>query len=263
MITDPVALRPLLLAFLIATTASACKGEPEVDPAEVAAQHQRNLDNARIRLRDGKIDDAKILYQSVLQADPKNPEALYGMGRVLYERSKYDKAQDLLEQAIAGKSDVADYHAALGAVLVSKEAFAEAASAYGKAFELDGAKGDYGLKQGENLNKAKKFAEAEVVLRKVVKVDIKARFVLSALGDSLREQGNLDEALNTYMKAQIENPDDKMAFAGAAFVYEAKDDNKHALDQWSNYIRMDCCSEFSESVARKKMIELGPSAADG
>jgi len=262
-ITDHVALRPYLLAFLLATTASACKGEPEVDPAEVAAKQKRDLDNARIRLRDGKIDDAKILYQNVLDHEPDNAEALYGMGRVLYEKSDNDGAQKLLEKAIAAKDDDADYHAALGAVFVSKKEHTQAAAAYGKAFALEDTNGDYGLKQGESLNAAKKYAEAEAVLRKVAEVDIKARFVLSQLGDALREQGNLDEALTTYMKAQTENPDDKMAYAGAAFVYEAKEDNKHALDQWSTYIRMDCCSEFSETVARKKMIELGPAAADG
>jgi len=262
-ITDRVALRPFLLAILLASTASACQSKPEVDPAELAAKLERDLEKARVRLRDGKVDDAKLLYQNVLDHQPDNPEALYGMGRVAYEKSDNDRAQKLLEKAVAAKADVADYHAALGAVFVSKKSYAEAAAAYGKAFELDGDNGDYGLKQGENLNEAKKFAEAEAVLRKVAEVDIKARFVLSELGHALREQGNLDEALTTYMKAQTENPDDKMAYAGAALVYEAKDDNKHALDQWSTYIRMDCCSEYSETVARKKMMELSPAAADG
>ncbi|MCB9703413.1 MAG: tetratricopeptide repeat protein [Myxococcales bacterium] len=258
-----MALRPYLLAILLAFTASACKSEPEVDPAEVAAKRKRDLDNARIRLRDGKVADAKILYQNVLDGEPNNPDALYGMGRVMYEESNYDKARELLEKAIAGKGDDAEFHAALGAVHVSQKNPAGAAAAYGEAFKLDKSNGDYGLKQGENLNKSKKFAEAEAVLREVAEVDRKARFVLTELGDALREQGNLDEALNTYMKAQIENPDDKMAHAGAAFVYEAKGDNKHALDEWSTYIRMDCCSEFSETVARKKMLELEPAAAGG
>ena len=258
-----MALRSILLAFLLATTASACKSEPEIDPAEVAAKMKRDLDNARIRLRDGKIDDAKILYDNVLKADPNNADALYGMGRVMYEKSNNDKAAELLEKAIAADGGVADYHAALGAVYVSQKKPAEAAAAYGKAFELAPENGDYGLKQGENLNLAKKYAEAEAVLRKVAEVDVKARFVYTSLGDALREQGNLDEALTTYMKAQIENPDDKMARAGAAFVYEAKGDIKHALDEWSQYIRMDCCSEYSENVARKKMLELKPDDAAG
>ena len=125
------------MALLLASTASACQSKPEVDPAELAAKLERDLDKARVRLRDGKVDDAKALYQNVIDNQPDNVEALYGLGRVAYEKSDNDKAQKLLEKAIAGKADVADYHAALGAVLVSKKAHAEAASAYGKAFELD------------------------------------------------------------------------------------------------------------------------------
>lgn len=248
--------RPLVLALLLAVTAGACTSEPKVDPAEAAAKRERDLANGRVRLRDGKIDDAADLFQGVLAAEPKNAHALYGMGRVKYERSEYDASVDLLQKAIAEDGSVAEFHAALGTTLAIQKKHAEAAAAFAQAFKIEGDNGDYGLNWGKNLNLAKKYPEAEEALRQVAEVDRKARFVLSELGDALREQGKLDEALVTYMRAQTENPDDKMAFAGAALVYEAKGDVKHALDQWSTYIRMDCCSDYSKDVARKKMIEL-------
>mgnify|MGYP005850980687 CR=1 FL=1 len=252
-----MALRSLVLAILLATQASACKPEPKVDPTEDAAKRKRDLDNARIRLRDGKLDEAEILYQNVLAGEPENPAALHGLGRVRFERKDYPKACELIGKAIAADGNVAEYHASLGDCNAWQDKHAEAAAAYGKAFALDGQNGDYGLKQGVQLKHSKDFVKAEEVLRKVVEVDVKARFVLCELGDVLREQGRLDEALTSYMKAQIENPDDKMAYAGAALTYEAKGDAKHALDQWSTYIRMDCCSEYSKTVAREKMIQLG------
>ena len=248
--------RSLVLALLLAVTAGACSSEPQVDPAEVAAKRERDLANGRTRLRDSKIDEAEALFKNVLATDPKNAHALHGLGRVKYERSQYDESVDLLQKAIAEDASVAEFHASLGTTLAIQKKHAEAAAAFGKAFELEGENGDYGLNWGKNLNLAKKYAEAEEVLRKVAEVDRKARFVLCELGDALREQGKLDEALVTYMKAQTENADDKMAYAGAALVYEAKGDIKHALDQWSTYIRMDCCSDYSKDVARKKMLEL-------
>jgi predicted negative regulator of RcsB-dependent stress response len=84
-----------------------------------------------------------------------------------------------------------------------------------------------------------------------------ARFVHTELGDVLRQTDRLDEALKTYMKAQSTYQSDKMARAGAAMVYEEKGDVRHALDEWSAYIRMDCCSEYSNDVAKKKVMELG------
>jgi hypothetical protein len=39
-------------------------------------------------------------------------------------------------------------------------------------------------------------------------------------------------------------------------VYEAKGDVQHALDEWSAYVRMDCCSPYSVDVAKVKILEL-------
>jgi tetratricopeptide (TPR) repeat protein len=87
--------------------------------------------------------------------------------------------------------------------------------------------------------------------------------VYTELGDVLREQGKLDEALKTYMKALIEHPGDKTAHAGAAHVYELQNNRPKAIDEWSTYIRMDCCSEFSNNVAKKHMKALtDPPPAD-
>ena len=91
---------------------------------------------------------------------------------------------------------------------------------------------------------------------KVAELDPRAPSVNTELGDALREQDKLDDALKHYMKAQNVNRSDKRAHAGAAMVYEKKGDNKHALDEWSSYIQMDCCSDFSKTVAQKKIESL-------
>ena len=139
---------------------------------------------------------------------------------------------------------------------------AEAAEAYGKAFELVPDNSDYGLHYGRELKRAGKFDEAEGVLRKVAELDPKAQFVFTELGDVLREKNQLDESLKTYMKAQNTYPSNREAFAGAALTYEAKGDNKNALDEWSTYITMDCCSDFSKNVAQKKVetLKVDPTA---
>ena len=66
----------------------------------------------------------------------------------------------------------------------------------------------------------------------------------------------LDAALKAYLKAQSKYASDKMAFAGAAFVYEAKGQDSKALDEWSRYIQRDCCSEYSQNVAKPKLEAL-------
>ena len=233
-----------------------CKGEPEIDPAEQQAKLERDLKEAATRLRNNKLADAERIYANILEQNPDEPQALAGMGRLRFQQSKYEEAEALLTKSLGLAGDEPDNHALLGELYGSQKRHAESADAYGKAFALAPEKSEYGLPYGRQLKLAEKYPEAEEVLRKVAELDPMAQFVFTELGDVLRHQGKLDESLKTYMKAQSTYASDKMAHAGAAQVYEAKGDNKHALDQWSTYIRMDCCSDFSNEVAKKKVMEL-------
>lgn len=252
-------LRPSLALVLL--LASACNNKPVVDPVEQANQAKKDLANAETRIKDGKLKEAEEMLNRVLAADPTNPHAMAGMGRVRLGDKQYDAAVVLLEQAAAKLTDDATVQASLGEAYKKLERHTDAATAYGAAFKADPNAGNYGLEQGQALRRAKQYEAAEAVLREVAKVDKQAEFVFTELGDVLREQGKLDEALKTYMKALIEHAGDKSAHAGAAQVYELQNNSAKAIDEWSTYIRMDCCSEFSENVAKKHMKALTDPAA--
>lgn len=251
-------LRPMLaLALLLAP---ACTAKPAVDPAEQAAQMKKDLTNATVRIKDGKYKEAEEMLKRVLAVDPANPEAQAGMGQILLADKQYDAAVVQLEAAAAKLPDDAEVQASLGEVYKRLERHADAAAAWGAAFKANPTHGNYGLEQGQALRRAKQLDAAEEVLREVAKVDKQTEFVFTELGDVLREQGKLDEALKTYMKALIEHAGDKSAHAGAAQVYELQNNSAKAIDEWSTYIRMDCCSEFSTNVAKKHMDALRAAA---
>jgi tetratricopeptide (TPR) repeat protein len=252
-------LAPLLLA-------PACdRDKKELTPEEAAAKLASDLEEASARLRNNRPDDAEKIFLRILEANPGHPEALAGLGKVRFGEQKFDEAETLLLESIAKKGDGADTHFTLGQVRQHAGKPAEAAEAYGKAYELVPDNSDYGLHYGRELKKAGSYDEAETVLRKVAELDPKAQFVFTELGDVLREKKQLDESLRTYMKAQNTYPSNKEAFAGAALTYEALGDNKNALDEWSTYITMDCCSEFSKTVAQQKMetLKVDPAAPAG
>ncbi len=234
----------------------ACEQEKQVDPAAEAEAMKKRLGAARSFVKDGKFEEALEIYKTILKGEPNHAEALWGMGRIAYEDKNYDRALEFLEKAVAGAADNAEFHATLGEVALNHKKFDRAATAYGKAYELDEGNGDYGIGQAKALKELKKWAEAEKVLMSVAEEDEQAEFVYTELGEVLLALDRQDEALRTYMKAQTIHPSDTKARAGAALVYEAKGDVKHALDEWSAYIRMDCCSDYSKNVARKKMLSL-------
>ena len=251
----------LALAATLAFPIACDKGSKE-DPAQEAKKTASAIEEAAGRLRNNKVDDAEGIITTVLEKHPDNADALAVLGKVRYQQSNYDEAESKLTQALKAKGDDAELHAMLGHVHVAKKQPAPAAEAFGKAFQLDAENSEYGLYYGINLLESGDAAGAAKVLAEVAELD-PGSLTPSGTGvhtywaDALREQGKLDEALRTYMKAQNQYGSDKMAFAGAAFVYEEKDDAKHALDQWSAYIQRDCCSEYSKTVAQKKIMELG------
>lgn len=256
-------LRPSL-ALVLLLLAPACNNKPAVDPAEQAEQLKKDLANAKVRIKDDKFKEAEEMLNRVLAADPANAEAQAGLGRVRLAEKQYDAAVVLLEQAATKLTEDPEVQAALGETYKRLERHADAANAWGAAFKADPNHGNYGLEQGQALRRAKQLDAAEAVLREVAKTDKQTEFVFTELGDVLREQGKLDEALKTYMKALIEHAGDKSAHAGAALVYELQNNTAKAIDEWSTYIRMDCCSEFSTNVAKKHMDALrAASIAEG
>lgn len=251
----------LAVSLALILAAPACNNKPAVDPAAQAEALKRDLSNGAARVKDEKYAEAEAMFGRVLAAEPENAQALAGMGRVRLGTKKHDEALSLLERAAQKLPDDPGVQASLGEAYFKLDRHAEAATAYGAAYKGEPANGNYGLAQARALHKAKQLEKAEEVLREVAKSDSQTEFVYTELGDVLREQGKLDEALKSYMKALIEHPGDKSAHAGAAEVYALQGNSGKAIDEWSTYIRMDCCSEFSNTVAKPKIKALQDAAA--
>lgn len=249
------------LAALLTAPVVGCDNSKEPTQEEKDAKFARELEDADARIRNNKPAEAKKILGRLLKERPDDAKATALLGKAHYAKSEYKDAESLLKKAVANNPKDAEAQYMLGETLRYTDRFAEAADAYRAAFELDKENSDYGLSLGIALLKAEKAADAETVLVEVLDLDPKAQDgartgANTFLGDAYRAQGKLDDALRSYMKAQTINQSDKMAFAGAGFVYEGKDDIKHALDQWSAYVQRDCCSEYSKTVAQKKVAEL-------
>ena len=247
----------LVPVAVLATSAllTACD-KKGLTPEEQAAKNKEDLTNGAARVRDEKYDEGESMFARVLAVEPENAEALAGMGRVKLGQKKFDEAVQLLERAAAKLPEDGAIQASLGDVYSKLDRHAESAAAYGAAFKADPNNGNLGIAQSHSLMKAKQLDQAESVLREVAKVDPQAEYVYTDLGDALRLQGKLDESLKSYMKALIEHVGDKKAHAGAAQVYELQDNKAKAIDEWSTYIRMDCCSEFSNTIAKPSIAKL-------
>lgn len=253
--------RALALSVALGVLAAGPACKDDVDPEAQAAALAAKLEEADARLKNDKVQDAERLYLSILKEHPEHPGAEYGLAKVRYFEKSYGDAEALFAKVAQHQAENPDYHYYRGHNYELQGKLAEAAESYKTAFGLDDNRSEFGQSYGRMLKKQEQWAEAEQVFRRVAEIDPMAVFVNTDVADCLREQGKLDEALKTYMKALTANASDKMAHAGAALVYEAQGNPARAMDEWSTYIRMDCCSEYSANVAKKKVEELQAAAA--
>lgn len=245
-----------LLCCVLSLAPLACEDKPELTAEELQARIAQKLEEADIRQRNNKPKDAEAIYQWILSQQANHPGALRGLAQVRLSGGDVAAALDLCKQAEAAGSTEASLFETLARIHGKEGRFTEAATAWGKAYELDPTEARHGLEQGIALRLAKQHAEAEAVLRKVADQEPEVQFVFTELGDTLREQERFDEALKLYMKAQSIFASDRRAHAGAAMVYEQRGETTKAINEWSSYIRMDCCSDFSNDTAKPKLEAL-------
>lgn len=82
----------------------------QLKPVQTESYFQLGL----IELNAGDLDAAAGHFTYVLQRDPHHAGALTGMGRVEFQKKNYDKANKLLEQAVAAEPSLREAHYYLG-----------------------------------------------------------------------------------------------------------------------------------------------------
>lgn len=59
--------------------------------------------------RNGKLSEARAVYQAVLTRDPEQADALYGIGTVLMQQKHYRQAGDYLQKAVSILPDIPEF----------------------------------------------------------------------------------------------------------------------------------------------------------
>ncbi len=68
------------------------------------------MDLALQQHTSGRLSEAEITYQQILQTDPNQPVALHLLGLITHQTGKKDKAIDLITRALANEPDYAEAH---------------------------------------------------------------------------------------------------------------------------------------------------------
>lgn len=128
------------------------KRSPKV---ELALAHWREKkavtlrDNPEVQFRE--LDEARRVYQEVLNYEPHNVEAQCGLGRTYIALNDFERAGNVFRKAIEKAPKQAPLHAEYSVVFSKRNQFEEAVKHLNKAHELDPENQDYQRMLGVNL----------------------------------------------------------------------------------------------------------------
>lgn len=209
---------------------------PAVDPVI-----QGLLEQGLALHSEGKMDDALVVYETILARDSENADALHLMGLLKFGLGQHDEGVALVRRAVAISPQFASALANLGTMLRQMDRNSEAIMLFRRSAEVlpNGAAGHRDLgyalaRQGDmpgaadELSKAvqldpedvgahvglglvrlsqNRLPEAEASLRHALGLRPAAHDVHLNLGVVLRRLGRLDEAMGSFRVAVLLKPD--------------------------------------------------------
>jgi tetratricopeptide (TPR) repeat protein len=155
----------------------------------------------------GKLADAEQLFGMILESHPQHADSLFVLGLIAFRGGRGESAVELLEQAIALKSDNPTYHSNLANILMAQGRVNDAAARYERALVLKPDCVEAHNNLGIALAAQGRFADAVSHYERALTLNPGHANAHNNLGGALKSQRRLDEAIAHYRLALAINPD--------------------------------------------------------
>jgi len=225
----------------------------------------------------GRLAEAEDAYRRILEADARNVDALHFLGFIAYQRADYDRAEQLISQALALNSANRHAHHNLGRVYQAQGNQGQAAACYRRTLELDRGHVDAWFNLGTALGALGRGEEALDCYRRVLELAPAHFEATYNLGIACRDLGRGDDAIAAFRRAVELRPEaaaahyalghalrdeDKTAQAQACFRQALACDPDHVEARWSIAMSQvpsvytagedpaDCRARFAEELDR-------------
>lgn len=159
------------------------------------------LREAQMYHQAGRLDDAEREYRQLLERIPAQPDALHGLGLLLYRRGNLRDALARLAQARAADARNPVYCFNHGVVLQRAGLLSDAVDAYNRAIQLNPRSIDPRTNLGHVYKELGRLSEAQATYEQVLTLNPDHAEGHNNLGVLLKEQGRLDAAADAYRKA--------------------------------------------------------------
>jgi predicted O-linked N-acetylglucosamine transferase (SPINDLY family) len=176
-------------------------------PQASLATEQSQLKNAVALHQQGRIQEAQAIYESILNSNPKNFDALHLLGVAAMHAHNYQLAVDLIGKAIAIYNKNSDFYCNRGIALRALKQLNAAIASYDQAIRLKPDNAGAHYNRGIALYEAGKFATALASYDRAIQLKANFAAAYSNRGLALQELKRFDAAIASYDKAISLKPD--------------------------------------------------------
>ena len=151
--------------------------------------------------QQGKLKQAKVLYEKLCRDNTTDAESRYMLGSVYGRLGKFEEAARYFRQCIGIQPSAFVAHCGLGAALKELGDYAEAESTFRDALKLQPNNADVLLELANTLLNQGNLSEAERCLHQALQVQPDSTDVLHGLGEISHAKRHLPEAISFYERA--------------------------------------------------------------
>ncbi|MDJ1179827.1 tetratricopeptide repeat protein [Roseofilum sp. BLCC_M91] len=203
----------------------------------------RQAEEAR---RLGNYAQAETIWRRIIQLDPNNAPAYFGLGNRLRDQHRLDEAITAYRKAIQLDSQYDLAYVGLGNALREQGKFTDAVQAYKRAIELKPEEAGIYNNLGNVFYDQGNLREAEQSYRRALELDPEFALAHNNLGLVFYDQGKLREAEQSYGRA-LSLPDEKatpasthtLAHNALGYTLQQQGNLQAAIAEYNKAIQLD------------------------
>lgn len=153
-----------------------------------------------VQMDGGNLDKALTSYEKAIELNPDHPGAYYNLGSIVLEKGKLDEAIQYYQKSLQLNPKCADTYNTIGAIFKTKNDFEEAIKYFRQAIQLDPNFAQPYNNLGLIFQAKRLLDESIEYFRKSLQIDPSYAKAHYNLGNVLQEKGQLDEAIARYQK---------------------------------------------------------------